>query len=68
MKQKIPPFFGLSLVIFSMSIILYISHAMWITIITIVNLIIGLILLNINYYKALKKLLKYDKDYFNKSL
>lgn len=68
MTQKIIPFFSISLVIFSMSILLYISDILWIKIIAIVNLIPGLILLNINYYRALKRLIKHDKDFFNKSL
>jgi hypothetical protein len=31
-------------------------------------LILGLISLNRYYYKALKKLMKYDKDFFDQSL
>jgi hypothetical protein len=68
MTYKILSFFGISMVIFSMSILLYISPELWITIIAFLNLIFGLIVLNVSHYKTLKKLMKYDKDYFNQSL
>ncbi len=69
MINKILPFSGISLVVLSMALVLFIAPVVWIAIIALINTLVCLITLNFNHYKVLKKLTKYDKDFFeDKSL
>ena len=67
MTYKFLPFVSISLIVFSMALLLYATHNKWITIIAVINGIAGLIALNVIHYRVLNRLLKHDKEYFDKS-
>ena len=68
MYNKLVPFSAISFLIFGMTLLSHATTFLWINIVSFIIIIGGLLSLNLFYYKALKKLIKFDKDFFKHPL
>ncbi len=68
MSNKVIPFAAISLIIFGMFLLVYSTSIIWIKVFAAIISIAGLVILNICYYKSLKRLKQHDKKFFEQTL
>ena len=68
MSHKVIPFAAISLIIFGMFLLVYTTSILWIKVFAAIISIAGLVILNISYYKSLKRSQQHDKEFFEQTL